>query len=631
MGKPALIRKPQNRGGASVLTFLLAVSGIFINAYAQQEPTRQLQQNGSAATNNKRIALVIGNGTYTSAPPLKNPPNDARDMAATLKVLGFAVSSAIDADQRTMKRLIREFGQQLKGGGQGLFYYAGHGVQMRGRNYLIPANADITSEADVEDQAVDLNLVLGLMDEAQNGLNIVILDACRNNPFTRSFRSAGSGLAQVDAPTGTLIAYATSPGRVASDGQGRNGLYTSELLTQMRVPGISVEEMFKRVRGGVQRQTAGHQVPWESSSLVGNFYFSPGSIEETLTADNAARRPTLDPLAFELSYWDTIKNSSNADDFRSYLEKYPNGQFAVLAKNRITSLEAPAKSVESKPAPANTGVAELTFWDSIKNSTNAGDFRAYLEKYPNGEFVILARNRLAPLEAAEKEKAKADDIARSTKIFKGRYGRWGGGAAYSYPGTLIVGQGTIKFVYDDVPENKSKSDNQTFKPDILQCSALDDARLDGIFIREISDQYGKVRFQAWSASDAVNALNAIRVACSPTASGANVNPEGRALEGTTWKGDSTGGDKRYEFQFLPNGAVVWHLVWSRLNNPTYQGTWSQTGDTIHMQFAEGESVGASPVEAQIIGDKINGSWNFGRSTVRWDNGYYKFTVTKVPK
>jgi hypothetical protein len=160
---------------------------------------------------------------------------------------------------------------------------------------------------------------------------------------------------------------------------------------------------------------------------------------------------------------------------------------------------------------------------------------------------------------------------------------------------------------------------------------LDDARLDGMFIREISDQYGKVRFQAWSASDAVNALNAIRVACSPKASGTAANAEGRALEGTTWKGDSTGGDKRYEFQFLPNGAVVWHLVWSRLNNPTYQGTWSQTGDTIHMQFAEGESVGASPVEAQIIGDKINGSWNFGRSTVRWDNGYYKFTVTKVPK
>ncbi len=619
----------QKRTSAGILSTIVAITGLFINTPAQQDPGRQLAQAGLAnSTSSKRIALVIGNGAYTNAPPLKNPPNDARDMAATLKVLGFSVSSAIDADQRTMKRLIREFGLQLKGGGQGLFYYAGHGVQMRGRNYLIPANADITSETDVEDQAVDLNLVLGLMDEAQNGLNIVILDACRNNPFTRSFRSAGSGLAQVDAPTGTLIAYATSPGRVASDGTGRNGLYTSELLSQMRVSGIGVEEMFKRVRAAVQRQTTGQQVPWESSSLVGNFAFSPSSVDEALTIEKNAK--PIDPIAFELSYWDTIQNSSNADDFRSYLDKYPNGQFASLARNRISTIEAPGQPKESKPAPANNSAAELTFWDSIKNSTNAGDFRAYLEKYPNGEFVILARNRLAPLEAAEKEKAKADEIARQTKTFKGRYGRWGGGAVYSYPGTLVISHGTIKFVYNDVPENKDASNNQTFKPDVLQCSQLDEARLDGSYIREIRDQSGKLRFQAESASEAVNALNAVRVACSPAPAGGNSNPEGAALEGTTWTGDSAGGDKHYEFRFLPNGAVVWRLGWSRLNNPTYRGTWTQTGNTIRMQFAEGETVGTSPVEAQIDGDKINGSWNFGRSTIRWDNGYYKFTLSKVP-
>ena len=324
------------------LATVLLLSPLAGGSHLPQDPNRQLVQTGSADKKTaKRLALVIGNGAYTNAPPLKNPPNDARDMAATLKVLGFAVSSAIDADQRTMKRLIREFGQQLKSGGQGLFYYAGHGVQMRGRNYLIPANADITGETDVEDQAVDLNLVLGFMDEAQNGLNIVILDACRNNPFTRSFRSAGSGLAQVDAPTGTLIAYATSPGRVASDGQGRNGLYTSELLNQMRVTGISVEEMFKRVRAGVQRQTSGQQVPWESSSLVGDFYFAAPSAAANATGTDSGgdRRMAIDPAAFELSYWDTIKNSTHADDFKAYLEKYPNGQFASLAKNRINSLE----------------------------------------------------------------------------------------------------------------------------------------------------------------------------------------------------------------------------------------------------------------------------------------------------
>ncbi len=328
--------------------FMLGGIGLLLSSTssrAQQEPNRQLvQTNTSQPTSARRIALVIGNGAYTNAPTLKNPSNDARDMAATLKLLGFAVASAIDADQRTMKRLIREFGQQLKRGVQGLFYYAGHGVQMRGRNYLIPANAEIISETDVE-QGVDLNLVLGLMDEAQNGLNIVILDACRNNPFSRSFRSAGSGLAQVDAPTGTLIAYATSPGRVAGDGQGRNGLYTSELLSQMLVSGIGVEEMFKRVRAGVQRQTNGQQVPWESSSLVGNFYFAT----PLSPSPDSGNRTAFDPAAFELTYWETIKNSTDADDFTAYLGKYPNGQFVTLAKNRVADLEAASKPIESKP------------------------------------------------------------------------------------------------------------------------------------------------------------------------------------------------------------------------------------------------------------------------------------------
>jgi caspase domain-containing protein len=393
--------------GVAVLLFGLAGS----RSYAQQEPNRQLvQTNTSHQANARRIALVIGNGGYTNAPPLKNPPNDARDMAATLKALGFEVTSGINVNQREMKRLMREFGQKLKTGGSGLFYYAGHGVQSKGRNYLIPVEADIQSEIEAEDAGVDVSLVLGYMDDAQNGLNIVILDACRNNPFTKSFRSAGSGLAQVDAPTGTLIAYATSPGRVASDGQGRNGLYTSELLNQMLVSGISVEEMFKRVRASVQRQTSGQQVPWESSSLIGNFYFAT-PVGPNNNADTGTR-VALDPASFELSYWETIKNSADANDFKGYLEKYPSGQFVTLAKNRVASIEAASKPVESRSSSSN-GAAELAFWDAIKNSTSADDFRDYLEKYPNGEFAVLAKRRLEPLEATEKEKAKGEGIARN--------------------------------------------------------------------------------------------------------------------------------------------------------------------------------------------------------------------------
>ncbi|HEY3025165.1 MAG TPA: caspase family protein [Pyrinomonadaceae bacterium] len=419
MKAKSLTQKRLNKTLIAGLTLMLGAIGMLLwspGSQAQQEPNRQLvQTNAQRAGNARRIALVIGNGAYKNAAPLKNPPNDARDMAATLKQLGFTVASAINADQPTMKRLIREFGQQLKSGGQGLFYYAGHGVQLRGRNYLIPANAEIMSETDVEDQGVDLSLVLGLMDEAENGLNIVILDACRNNPFARSFRSAGSGLAQVDAPTGTLIAYATSPGRVASDGQGRNGLYTSELLSQMRVTGIGVEEMFKRVRAGVQRQTSGQQVPWESSSLVGDFYFAAPTFSASTknannngTGEETVNRMALDPAAFELSYWDSIKSSANPDDFKAYLEKYPGGQFATLAKNRIKNLEVATKPAEPEPTSRNSGGAEITFWDFVKNSSNPEDFRAYLKKYPNGEFSDLAKNRINSLEANARGSGSAD-------------------------------------------------------------------------------------------------------------------------------------------------------------------------------------------------------------------------------
>ncbi|HKO97825.1 MAG TPA: TonB family protein [Pyrinomonadaceae bacterium] len=255
-----------------IIFTLLAILFIGLSTHAQQG--RQLV-HGQAAASVKRIALVIGNGKYENAPHLKNPTNDATDIAESLGKAGFTVDHGINLTQRQMKAMIRAFGEKLKAGGQGLFYFAGHGVQLRGRNYLIPVDANIQSEADVEDQGVDTNLMLGIMDEAGNGLNVVILDACRNNPFGRSFRSASNGLAQMDAPSGTLIAYATAPGSIASDGNARNGLYTQELLKNMLVPGLSIEEVFKRVRIAVRNSTGGQQTPWEASSLTGDFYFTP--------------------------------------------------------------------------------------------------------------------------------------------------------------------------------------------------------------------------------------------------------------------------------------------------------------------------------------------------------------------
>jgi formylglycine-generating enzyme required for sulfatase activity len=246
----------------------------------------------AAPQQERRTALVIGNSAYASA-PLKNPVNDARDMAAALRGLGFEVILRENASLAQMEGAVNEFWGKLKGGGAGLFYFAGHGLQVNGRNYLVPVDARLSVEQDARYKCMDAGLVLGRMEDAGNGLNIVILDACRNNPFARSWRSADVGLAKMDAPKGSIIAYATAPDSVAADGQGKNGLYTEKLLRAMRAPGQPVEQMFKRVRDEVMRATTDKQVPWESTSLRGDFYFSPGAGAPALPA--AAAQPVALP------------------------------------------------------------------------------------------------------------------------------------------------------------------------------------------------------------------------------------------------------------------------------------------------------------------------------------------------
>lgn len=231
-------------------------------------------ESESNALDQKRLALVIGNGEYLLS-PLKNPVNDAKLMASELRKLGFDVMSYTDLSRNDMISKMREFGNKLsQQKGVGLFYYAGHGIQLNGENYLVPVSAVINKEQDVELESVNLKRVLGEMDYAQNDLNIVILDACRNNPFARSFRSGGgNGLATTTAPKGTFIAYATAPGSVASDGTGKNGLYTQELVKALEQPGYKIEDVFKAVRNNVYKMSNEMQVPWENSSIFGDFYF----------------------------------------------------------------------------------------------------------------------------------------------------------------------------------------------------------------------------------------------------------------------------------------------------------------------------------------------------------------------
>jgi uncharacterized caspase-like protein len=223
------------------------------------------------------LALIIGNSTYAKS-PLKNPVNDARAVEIALKKVGFEVMKVENASQADLKRKIDEYGQKLKAGAYdvGLFFYAGHGMQVKGNNYLIPVDANVTEENEVEYNCVDTGRILAKMESAGSKVNIIILDACRDNPFERSWSrsTAGNGLATMDAPLGSIVCYATSPGKTAADGQGTNGAYTEELLKHIQTPGLSLEEVFKRVRIGVVQKTNRQQTPWETSSMTGNFFFT---------------------------------------------------------------------------------------------------------------------------------------------------------------------------------------------------------------------------------------------------------------------------------------------------------------------------------------------------------------------
>jgi formylglycine-generating enzyme required for sulfatase activity len=247
-----------------------------------------------------RLALVIGNSNYGGElGKLPNPVNDAELMSATLRKLGFQVSKVTDADQRQMKRAIADFGTRLADAGPqavGLFYYAGHGLQIDGENYLIPVRARIEKAADADLEAVTASSVLKQMQFANSAVNIVILDACRNNPLSRGMRDASRGLARMDAPTGSIVAYSTAPGETAADGEGKDSPYTVALTQAMLKPGIAIEETFRDARVQVLQQTGKRQVPWESSSLTGAFFFNPGEKLPTIAAPLAPSVPSA-PIA----------------------------------------------------------------------------------------------------------------------------------------------------------------------------------------------------------------------------------------------------------------------------------------------------------------------------------------------
>ena len=280
------------------LSFLAPLVVVFLIASSLdvRAEVRAIRRN----TEGRKVALVIGNGGYETS-PLKNPVNDARDMSAALKGFGFEVIHKENATKKEMLDALSQFSGKLSGATAGLIFFAGHGMQVDGRNYLIPVNSRVESESDVEFEAVNAGRMLAKMEDARCETNIIILDACRNNPFARSFRSSGQGLAKMDAPLGSIIAYSTAPGGVAADGSGRNSVFTKHLLKNMLRSGDNISDIFMNTRNDVLRETGEKQAPWESTSLRGHFFFSAQGGDAPKVSSPPKPEPvqvaSIDPMA----------------------------------------------------------------------------------------------------------------------------------------------------------------------------------------------------------------------------------------------------------------------------------------------------------------------------------------------
>lgn len=291
-----------------------------------------------------RIALVIGNSAYSGSAALSNPANDAKAMSEQLRKLGFQVLELRDGSRSQMTEAIEDARKRLQGkSGVGMLYYAGHGVQIDWRNYMVPVDARPRSQTEVVAQAVDVESVINAFKQAGNRVNILVLDACRNNPFEGT--ASVKGLAQLDAVPGTFLAYATAPGNVADDGEGANGLYTTYLLQELDKPTARIEDVFKRVRLKVRQKSRGSQIPWESTSLEEDFVFNDGRGSSAALAAAPPPKPLPQErdqmFVREKAEWDRIKNSRNPEDFYAFLQAYPSSAISEAAQSRLDQIAKP--------------------------------------------------------------------------------------------------------------------------------------------------------------------------------------------------------------------------------------------------------------------------------------------------
>jgi uncharacterized caspase-like protein len=315
------IRRNVIRGGLAAGSLFVPLPYAWV--WAQSEGTMKLLKA-------PKVALVLGNSRYRNS-PLANPANDARAMAQALNAVGFDVTLKVDGSKTDMAAVVQAYVRMVAAKKcVGLFYYAGHAIQLAWRNYMLPVDADLAAIGDIQTQGVEVNELLEGLSAAANPMNIVILDACRDNPFGSLKGVEHKGLSQMDAPNNTIVSYATAPGNVASDGAGANGLYTENLLREIKVPEAKVEDVFKRVRLNVRLKSKGAQVPWESSSLEDDFYFLPPAQLKRLSEEEEQRQ-----FKEELALWERIRDSKDAAPLEDYLRRFPSGKFTELAQLQL--------------------------------------------------------------------------------------------------------------------------------------------------------------------------------------------------------------------------------------------------------------------------------------------------------
>ena len=373
-----------------------------------------------------KVALVVGNGAYSEITKLDNPPRDANLIASKLRLLDFDVLEIIDADRIEMEQALREFGRRATDADAAVFFYAGHGIQDSGRNYLLPVSAELEHRGDLRYETLELSKVMEELELAAARVSVVILDACRDNPLkdtidetsaTRSLEPS-QGLATVRGATGTLIAYATAPGKVAYDGVGNNSPFSAALAEWIDEPGLEIGLMFRRVRQEVVEATNKSQVPWVEEAILGDFYFAGDNREEApKIADSTRPFDIADPDAV---FWRTITEMETTDEKRAglnlYLDVFPTGQFAGEAQAQLTLMDSgqtllgPSFVFDDVSAPGAGAFTDLLFWERVRESTNPDDLEAYLKSYPDGLFAGLAAERLEALLSGTQIASLSNDL-----------------------------------------------------------------------------------------------------------------------------------------------------------------------------------------------------------------------------